>query len=788
PGVNPGHGKVVITVWTPCVAPPTAGTAIASNINACPGNTINLSLNGNSTGAGMTFQWQSSSNNTTWTNIAGAVNPSYAFQASVPLYFRCEVTCGVAAAFSASVFVNVATPLSGTYTINSALPTGGTNFQSFSSLTNLLSCVGVSGPVTVNMATGSGPYTGGVVIGSITGSSAVNTVTINGNGNVINQGSGNHFLTFNGSSYVTIDSMQFINTTPATGMFGIIITGGSQRINITNNKIDVGDNTVFATGGIIISGSVTSATTAGNNGQYINITGNEIIGGYYGITFNGTASYLNCFGNNISNNIVRDFYLYGIYLSNVDTATIANNDISRMNRSTITTFYGIFLTTSRNVKVLKNKIHDAGIGSYTAYPVYVSNSINTLGFETEFINNAVYNIPSTGSIYGYYVLGTRDYMNFYHNTISIESSGTGVIRGFWASTAPNNHNFRNNLISITGNSTGAKHTMYITATSASFASNNNVLHMGATAGLNHVGYWLADRTSLFDWQSNSFQDANSVNMDPVFANLSGGDVTPLSLSVDNVGAPLGITTDLNNATRSATTPDAGAIEFTGLTGDISLTGAKLERKNICYNPNDTVAITIKNLFGATVDFSVNPLTTVWAVTGPVNSTGTIVINTGTLAVGATLEVKSFTVNMALPGIYTLNAYIQPNAVNQSATNDTLVNPFTSEVRSILALSPLTSTITSPYVTTKLNANSPLFPGGAVKFSELVHFKSSTGAPTGGWPAWVADDDNVEISGVPNSSIAGYVIETWQTNAATVERVHTFPAGAVMSPNGTAYLG
>ncbi|MBA3901866.1 MAG: hypothetical protein H0X62_16965, partial [Bacteroidetes bacterium] len=40
PGVNAGHGQVVITVWTPCVSPPTAGTAVASNVNACPGDPV----------------------------------------------------------------------------------------------------------------------------------------------------------------------------------------------------------------------------------------------------------------------------------------------------------------------------------------------------------------------------------------------------------------------------------------------------------------------------------------------------------------------------------------------------------------------------------------------------------------------------------------------------------------------------------------------------------------------------------------------------------------------------
>nr|MBA3900268.1 T9SS type A sorting domain-containing protein [Bacteroidota bacterium] len=342
-----------------------------------------------------------------------------------------------------------------------------------------------------------------------------------------------------------------------------------------------------------------------------------------------------------------------------------------------------------------------------------------------------------------------------------------------------------NLISISGNGTGIKYCMYVSATSASFTSNNNVLHMGATAGTNYIGYWSTNQATLADWQLSSSQDANSINMNPVFANLPNGDIMPLSIGVDNVGAPLGITTDLNNATRSATTPDAGAIEFTGLSGDIGLEDGILDRNGLCYNANDTVVLTIKNLFGTTVDFSVNPLTAVWSVTGPVNSTGTIIINTGTLAVEATLELKAFTANMTLPGIYTLTAHIQPNAVNLSATNDTLVSPFTSEVRPILALSPLTSTITSPYATAEITARSPLFPGGGVFITEICHFKTTTGSPTGGWPSYLLADDYIEITAVPNSDLGGITLEQWTTTA--MSGTYTFPAGTMVSPNGTAVI-
>src|SRR5690606_24593068 len=126
-----------------------------------------------------------------------------------------------------------------------------------------------------------------------------------------------------------------------------------------------------------------SPATTGNNAQHINVVNNTIIGAYYSVRFNGSASYLNCHNINIVDNVMSDFYLYGIYLTNADTTVVEGNDISRATRTSISSFYGIYSVTVRNTKIRNNRIHDSGIGSYTAYPLYISASVNSVGFETE---------------------------------------------------------------------------------------------------------------------------------------------------------------------------------------------------------------------------------------------------------------------------------------------------------------------------------------------------------------------------------------------------------------------
>jgi hypothetical protein len=76
-----------------CVAPPTAGNVIASNDSVCSGEQVNLSLLGNTTGAGISFQWLSSSDGISFIDVLGADLPFYNPIINANSYFACVVTC-----------------------------------------------------------------------------------------------------------------------------------------------------------------------------------------------------------------------------------------------------------------------------------------------------------------------------------------------------------------------------------------------------------------------------------------------------------------------------------------------------------------------------------------------------------------------------------------------------------------------------------------------------------------------------------------------------------------------
>jgi subtilisin family serine protease len=89
-----------------CTSPPPVGVAAATPNSICSTTNVSLSLSGVSVGSGQTYQWQSSPNNSTWSNISGASTTSFNVSVSTATYFRCQVTCSGITTNSSSVLVN----------------------------------------------------------------------------------------------------------------------------------------------------------------------------------------------------------------------------------------------------------------------------------------------------------------------------------------------------------------------------------------------------------------------------------------------------------------------------------------------------------------------------------------------------------------------------------------------------------------------------------------------------------------------------------------------------------
>ncbi|WP_212006460.1 gliding motility-associated C-terminal domain-containing protein [Chitinophaga sp. HK235] len=678
----------IVFTWVPaaaCTGTPTAGTAATDVSSVCLNSTFNLKLNGATVASGLTYQWQQSADNATWTNITGATNSQYAGTQSASTWYRCVVTCTASTQSATSTSVNVTSPslVAGTFFINKGLPTGGNNFASFNDAYNYLKC-GINGAVTFNVVAGSGPYNEQLTMKAVPGASATNTITFNGNGDT---------LTFNGTSsnrgVIQLDDADYITfnnlVIKAKGSgssgygWGVFLTNDADYNTISNCTILVDSVSTSSSNyaGIVISSSYTSPTISGDaKCDFNTFNNNKIVGGYYGITMTGSSTLAN--GNNrITNNTITEFYYAGVNVSGSFNTLIENNIISRPARSTVSTFYGIYFS-SLNTKanITRNRITNPFGGSpnstSTSYGIYFSSAKAFTQLENVVSNNLMYNFTGKGDAYGIYNSGS-DNVWYYHNTIALDgtstSSTTYTARGFYQTTKADGIEFLNNIIAVTRGGGGNKYAVYFNATTSTIHANNNIYFMSAPGGTSYTGNFTTNRSTLLDWQTASSQDTVSLASNPLFAAPASGNYQPTSASVDNKGFPVGITVDINNNTRSTTTPDIGAYEFTPgpcitppLAGD-----ATVGATPVCATRKVALSL-INNSIGLGQTYQWQSATTAagpyTAVGNPLTNPDTVITATTTLyyRVAVTCSGNTaystpvlLTVNPAFPGgTYTIN--------------------------------------------------------------------------------------------------------------------------------------
>jgi subtilisin family serine protease len=115
-----------------CINPPPVATTIASPSNICVTSNVLLTLSGITLGTGQTYQWQSSPNNGTYTNVGGATSFSLSASVNSTRWYRCAVTCGGTTTNSAPVEVVFTDPTISTFPhtqnfdASSSLPCGWT--------------------------------------------------------------------------------------------------------------------------------------------------------------------------------------------------------------------------------------------------------------------------------------------------------------------------------------------------------------------------------------------------------------------------------------------------------------------------------------------------------------------------------------------------------------------------------------------------------------------------------------------------------------------------------------
>ncbi len=563
--------------------------------------------------------------------------------------------------------------LSGTFTVGPI----GRDYTTLGAVASDLSNFGVCGPVVINVD--SATYTGKAAFSNILGLSSVNTLTINGNGATIQHLSDvndptSYVVSLSGVSYTTFRNFK-IKLDAASTKGSALHVGASNNCVIENNKIE-GDanNTGTTYFGLNISGNA-GATASGAIIRNNIFRNNEISGGYYSLYFYGVSgAAASTTGNIIENNTVRDFYVYGVYVAYADSLQLIANNVHRLNRTGISTGYGIFYTTGYGGGLIeRNNVHhifeQAKTSTNTFYGIYTTNDA-TLARPTIIANNIIHNIETNGSMYPVYN-GGGDHTKYYYNSVAINNptATAGLVYALYHPTAAVGLEWLNNNVYVNKGGTGAKYATYWSTTTNPVVSNYNNLHVVVTgAGTHFTGRWgTVNYASIGDWKTanSSAFDQNSESVDPLFGSYSIGNLKPNAPALNNTGTPVStVLYDYTNVLRNSSTPDMGAYEFTPANDDAGITTI-ISPVGICPGVNDII-VRVKNFGLSTLSsVSVN-----WSVNG-VNQTAFNYIGSVSSGSDTALTIGSFNFNATT----TYNIKIWTSAPNlgadANATNDTV---------------------------------------------------------------------------------------------------------------------
>jgi trimeric autotransporter adhesin len=423
-------------------------------------------------------------------------------------------------------------------------------------------------------------------------------------------------ILINASTAATISNNFIRNLTASGANTGVTVKGiwngaASASHSITNNTIN----------------ALTTASTNTSFGSTPFAAVNGILTGSIG----GNQS--------ISNNTIYDLNA---------TATVATNVMAIQYGTTAN-------TTGTNSRINANKIYDLRSSSTTNTSRIVgiqmwyggSNATNVVT-----VSNNLITISNGSATNDVRIFGIRDAVgtgnvNYYYNNVHISGAngggGTSNSYAFLRDAQATTITLRNNILqNIRSGGSGSHYaignTNSVPATGwSSTASNYNNFYTTTAASTGEWGSGTA--RTLAQFQTSSSGDANSINRFVAFTNTAIGDLSlnaNANCGLNNSGVVVsGTTTDYGGTSRSGSTPDIGAYEFsyTAPNHTATVNGISSGTSTICQGSNI-------NLVSSLGSGTATPVTYSW--TGPnsyTNSTQSPTITSVLASAGNTYQVN-----------------------------------------------------------------------------------------------------------------------------------------------------
>lgn len=417
------------------------------------------------------------------------------------------------------------------------------------------------------------------------GSNAINgttrNMTINNNNNINYCGISAVFIASNGSTgsnNITVKNT-ILKTTNRNqdGLWCLGVYSGNYSVT-GNNGLNASNAT-----------AANSNTTISNN-QFVNVRQGIFINS--STTTSLKSSNISITGNAIGSTVSAEKPSLGLNLINISNFTVQNNTFSGMQNSsngdpytnvmivdncndysirlnTITNYShtinhmigsAIFLKGDSNVngKILENTIQNiknTGGGIIRAIDIDLNSSVNNnLLIANNFISDITSSGTTTNNGNGVLIRKGKD-IKIYHNTIAMNTN-QGNTSAALCINGGSDLDIINNIFTNTSTS-GAPYGVYATVANSAF-TNINYNNYYAT----NIGYLGGNKTTLATWQAATGKDVKSLNELPAFVSSTDLHLTTANCALNGKGTPLAaITIDIDNETRSTSTPDIGADEF-----------------------------------------------------------------------------------------------------------------------------------------------------------------------------------------------------------------------------------